>query len=116
MSPAFAVTNLLDNTEFIVGTVSLVAVLLGGAAVLWSLDRWRKKQDRLANESTESLSNFRALFERGEISETEYKRIRDRVSGQMRREVGLPAPPPVPGSEMEPAPDPQPAKAPDPAP
>jgi hypothetical protein len=115
MSPTIAATNLLDSTEFIIGTVSLVAVLLGGAIVLWALDRWRKKQDRLANESTESLTNFRALFERGEISEEEYRRIRDRVSNQMRREVGLPAPPPQPEAEVKPAPDPQPAKPPEPA-
>ncbi len=116
MSPAFAVTNLLDSTEFIVGTISLVAVLLGGAIVLWALDRWRNKQDRSATESTASLTNFRALFESGEISEAEYKRIRDRVSNRMRREVGLPAPPAPPADEVEPAPDPPPAKAPEPAP
>ena len=116
MSPAIATTNLLDSTEFIVGTISLVAVLLGGALVLWTLDRWRKKQERIAVESTEALSNFRSLFERGEISEGEYKRIRDRVSNRMRREVGLPAPPVPPATEVEPAPDPPPAKPPEPAP
>ena len=113
---AFAATNLLDSTEFIVGTVSLVAVLLGGAIVLWYLDRWRKRQETEREESTESLSSFRALFERGEISEEEYKRIRDRVSNQMRREVGLPAPPPATEAKAKPAPDPPPEKPPDPAP
>ena len=116
MSPAFAATNLLDNTEFIVGTVSLVTVLLVGAAVLWSLDRWRKNQDRAAGESTGSLSDFRDLFERGEISEKEYKRIRERVANQIRREVGLPAPPPAPEKFVDPAPDSSVVKPPDPAP
>jgi len=119
MSPAVAATNLLDSTEFIVGTVSLVAVLLGAAIVLWALDRWRKQEARRNLESTESLSNFRALFERGEISEAEYKRIRDRVSNQMRREVGLPPPPVVPAqteAKAEPAPCPPPVQSPEPAP
>ena len=39
---AFAATNLLDSTEFIIGTGLLVIVLLGGAIVIWALDRWRK--------------------------------------------------------------------------
>ena len=111
MPPAFAVSaNLLDNPEFLVGTASLIAVLLGAAVVLWALDRWRKKQTATL-ESAESLTDFRALFERGEISEVEYRRIRDKVSDRMRREVGLPrpvAPPPA-------APDVPPDKPPDPA-
>ncbi len=117
MSPAFAATtNLLDSTEFLVGTVSLIAALLGGAVVIWYLDRWRKQQQRGAAESTESLTHFRELFENGEITETEYKRIRGKVSTQMRKEVGLPVPIPV----VEPSPDPPesvpPAKPPDPTP
>ncbi len=116
MSPAFAVTNLLDSTEFLVGTVSLVAVLLGGAVVIWALDNWRKKEAQRGIASTESLTDFRALFERGEISEAEYKRIRERVSNQMRREVGLPAPPAISEAKAEPAPDPPPAQPPEPAP
>jgi len=113
MSPAFAVTNLLDSTEFLVGTALLITILLGGAVVIWYLDRWRKQQERSATESTESLTNFRALFENGEITEEEYKRIRGKVSTQMRLEVGLPAPPPVavpPPEPESPMPPPRPTE------
>lgn len=112
MSPAFAITNLLDSTEFVVGTAALIAVLLSGAVVIWYLDRWRKQRERGASESTESLTNFRALFENGEITEEEYKRIRGKVSSQMRREVGLPMPATAEAS-VEPIP---PAPPPDPTP
>ena len=112
MSPAFAVTNLLDSTEFIVGTAALIAVLLSGAVVIWYLDRWRKQRERGAADSTESLTTFRALFENGEITEQEYKRIRGKVSTQMRREVGLPMPATV-EAPVEPVP---PSPPPDPTP
>ena len=116
MSPAFAATNLLDSTEFIVGTAALIAVLLGGAVVIWWLDRWRKRQERAGVESTESLTKFRALFENGEITEGEYVRIRDKVSHQMRREVGLPIPAPAAEAPADPPESAQPAKPPDPTP
>lgn len=102
MSPAFAAVHLLDNTEFVIGTASLIAVLLSGAVVLWWLDRWRKKQTGAALESTESLTHFRALFERGELSEPEYQRIRDRVANQMRQEVGLRRPAVAPQTQLGP--------------
>ncbi len=116
MSPAFAATNLLDSTEFIVGTVSLIVVLLSGAVVIWYLDRWRKQRERAGVESTESLSHFRELFENGEITEGEYKRIRGKVSSQMRKEVGLPSPAPAAESPALPPESEPPAKPPDPTP
>ena len=116
MSPAFAATNLLDSTEFLVGTGALIAVLLGGAVVIWWLDRWRKKQERASVESTESLTNFRALFENGEITEEEYKRVRGKLSTQMRREVGLPIPAPVAVAPADPPESAPVAKPPDPTP
>ncbi len=114
MSPAFATANLLDSPEFVVGTVSLIVVLLGGAVVIGWLDRWRKIHERRGVASTESLTHFRGLFERGEISEEEYKRIRDKVSNRMRQEVGLPATASAP--PVEPDRPAEPAKPPDPAP
>ena len=66
MSPAFAAANLLDSTEFLVGTGLLIAVLLAGAVVVWVLDRWRKSEERARAAATESLSHFRTLFENGE--------------------------------------------------
>ena len=116
MSPAFAATNLLNSPEFLIGTVLLVLVLLAGAIVIWWLDNWRKKQAKMGIESTESLTHCRDLFERGEITETEYKRIRDKVSKQMRQEVGLPVPVPAVHVVAEPLPPVVPAVPPDPTP
>lgn len=68
----------------------LVAVLLAGAAALFLLDRWRRRQFAdvdAAQESAESLSSFRALYERGELSEEEYQKVRAKMAAKIKRDV-----------------------------
>jgi hypothetical protein len=80
--------NPFVSTEFLLTVGLLIAVLLTGAVVLFFVDRWRKRQ--LADhdsESVESLSSFRALYERGELTEAEYKAVRDKMARKVKQEV-----------------------------
>ena len=81
------------------------AALLAGALILAALliyltDRWRKNRDRQADQSA-NLTSFRAMYESGEITEAEYKALRDKVAAKLKTELpgGLPRlPPPKPAT------------------
>ncbi len=85
-----------DPLALIVPAVLLGAVLLAGAAVLYFADQWRKRASRGGSE-TESLTDFRGMLERGEITEAEYKVLRDRMAAKMKKSLTKPGPtPPAP--------------------
>jgi hypothetical protein len=79
--------NLFQSVEFLVTVGLLVLILLGGAVVLYVTDIWRKKQLAPDRESAEALTSYRAMYERGEITEAEYLAVRNRVAAQMRPET-----------------------------
>ncbi|OWK43468.1 hypothetical protein [Fimbriiglobus ruber] len=74
------------SIEFLVTVGLLVLALLGGAVVLYITDNWRKRQLAGDNESVESLSSFRTMYDRGELSESEYQVIRDRLAARMKQQ------------------------------
>jgi len=80
-----------NSPEFLVWSGILVAVCLLAAVVFLFLDRWRKRailgdDDR---EESLSLSNFRELYENGEITEAEYRKVRDKLAASMKAKLGL---------------------------
>jgi hypothetical protein len=87
----------------------LVAVMYAGAVAFWLVDRWRKRQ-AAARNSAEELSDFRGMYDRGEITAAEYARLRDRVAKRLKdpKPGGDPADPPPsppgPGRPTEPPP------------
>lgn len=84
----------LDRPEIIWGSAGLAGALLVGAIVVYYVDRWRK---RAATEDTrqagEELTGFRAMYERGEITEEEYNRLRLKVADRVKK-----APTPAPAA------------------
>lgn len=98
------------STELWVTVGLLSAALLIGAFLLRSADRWKKKQLEQEDDSAESLSSFRAMYERGELSEVEYQAIRARIAAKVKSEVAtanpsmgrLPSPPPAPSNQASP--------------
>jgi hypothetical protein len=83
----------------------LTAALLVGAVVLYFVDRWRKRVMIEDRKSGEELTSFRAMYERGEITEEEYARLRQRVAERVKKPpMAAPANgPPVPGVPATPA-------------
>ncbi len=70
--------------EVMWGTAGLVVALLVGAFVLHLVDRWRKKNAAATVNPADELTDFRQMFERGEITEEEYTRLRNRVAQRMK--------------------------------
>jgi hypothetical protein len=81
----------LEKPEFIWGTAALAGALLVGAIVVLLVDRWRKHAALEEKRSGEELTSFRAMYERGEITEEEYNRVRRRVADRVKK-------PPAPGA------------------
>jgi hypothetical protein len=81
----------------------LLLVLLVGIVVLAYIDRWRKRSAPFEKDSVEEVSNFRDLYESGEITQGEYERIRAKMAGRVKEKVGV-KPSAVPPSTAEAAP------------
>jgi len=100
-------------------SLPLIGILLLGALVLYLFDRWRKRVAATRDEvtSNDQLSHFRSLYERGEMSQEEFERVRTLLAGQLRKELNVPAPPgspPSPPAEtrIQPSPGPAPPEVP----
>jgi hypothetical protein len=95
----------LRKTEDWVVVGLLTATLLGAAAILWFVERWRKGSlGGTTRDSAQELTNFRAMFERGEITEDEYNKLRLKVAERVK-----PPAPPAPPTTDQPTPVPPPA-------
>jgi hypothetical protein len=109
----------------------IAAALVVGAVAVWAVDRWRKRFTSGVGRSGEELTSFRAMYERGEITEEEYNRVRTKVASRVKTAPaapagaapaaapnpaagGQPAAPPVPGyfTDEESGPQPRPAPPP----
>ena len=85
----------LQRPEVIWGVVGLAGALLAGAAVIYAVDKWRKRAaaEATAADGAGSLTSFRAMYENGEITEAEYAELRRRVAEKMKK--------PSPGGERD---------------
>ena len=86
---------LLQSVEFWVSVGSLMALILGGAAVVSLADRWRKRQATTTREGIGSLSMYREMYDDGELDEEEYRTIRDRFAAELKGKPATPLPAPV---------------------
>lgn len=91
----------LMSTELWVAVGLLSAVLLGGAVALYLTDLWRKRQLAPDRDSPESLTSFRTMYERGELSEEEYRKIRAKVAAKVKQEVAASNPSMAGGASPE---------------
>jgi hypothetical protein len=76
--------NPFDRPEIIWATAGIVAALLAGAVVVKLVDHWRKKGLAPAGQSADELTEYRELFESGEITEDEYKRLRQQLADRVK--------------------------------
>jgi hypothetical protein len=72
-------------------TVALAGVVLVGAAILVLLDRWRRSLGQAEEPSAnDQLSQFRLLYDQGQLSQEEFERIRNLLTGRLRQELEVP--------------------------
>ena len=88
----------LRRPEVIWGTAGLALALLAGALLVYMADRWRKRNTLSASDAARELTEFRRMYERGEITEGEYVRLRDRVAQRVKAPA---APAPAPPTQQE---------------
>jgi hypothetical protein len=75
----------------------LGAVMLLWALVVWGLKRWhgRIREDHPSVSSADQLTQFRELYEEGELSPEEFARIRGLLTGRLIQDLDkAPAPKP----------------------
>jgi hypothetical protein len=92
----------LLEPQLLWATAALVVTLLLGALVISLFDRWRKRADPAVLTPAEQLAAFRLSYERGELSQEEYERIRARLAPRLREQLNLP-PAQAPGAAPPPA-------------
>jgi len=82
----------------------LIAILLVGALAIYIADRWRKQSRVISTDSEEQLTDFRALFENGELTQEEYDRIRQRLGQRImhKHPENIPSPPPSDPTQQSP--------------
>lgn len=88
----------------------LAGALLAGAVILHYFERWRKSGLTSTRDAASDLTDYRAMFERGEITRPEYEALRAKVAGRAK-----PAPPPAPPNPAPDAPPAPPGEQPPPA-
>ena len=71
----------------------LAVALLAAALIIELVRRWSRKGADLPSAS-DQLARYRAMYNRGEISQEEFDRLRAVLGGEMVRTSRPPAPPP----------------------
>ncbi|HEV3119570.1 MAG TPA: SHOCT domain-containing protein [Gemmataceae bacterium] len=85
----------------LVVAAAFVAVLALGVIVISLLGRWRKQAPPTDFDPNEQLAQFQELYEKGELSQEEFDKIRERLRRQICREHELPAAPPADNLKAE---------------
>jgi hypothetical protein len=93
--------SLLDP-QLLWAMAALIATLLLGALIFAWLDRWRKRGARDTLTPADQLTAFRQSYERGELSQEEYERVRAKLAPKMRQQMNLPPTPPTTGPSPTP--------------
>ena len=97
------------NRQLWINSLLLIGALLVGALVIALVQRWYRRSNRDTTLS-EGVGSFRQSYERGELTEEEYRRILTRMSGGKSRTPARPEP--TPPSENTPPPEGQTPKSP----
>jgi len=100
------VLNAAFKPIFMVPALALVGALLGGALIIALVRRWHRGNQTLGPSASDQLADCRKLYEQGDISEEEYKRLRAVLSGELLRSINRPAPAPdalQPSEAVQPA-------------
>jgi hypothetical protein len=72
--------------------VLIVVVIIVGGLIMF-LTRWIKRSNAAAKTFGDDRTSFKVLYERGELTEEEYQKIRARLGQKLREDLKLPAPP-----------------------
>lgn len=77
----------LRSPEVVWGTVGIALALLVGALAVWMMERWRKGATAAKTDVAGELTDYRGMYERGEITEDEYAKLRNRVAARVHSAI-----------------------------
>lgn len=89
----------VDVLQIGMAVMALLAVLLVAVLAFFLITRWRKQAAEQRLSASDQLSEFRELYEQGQLSREEFERLRSLLGARLREEIKV-APPP---SSAEPA-------------
>ncbi|MFO0841717.1 MAG: SHOCT domain-containing protein [Gemmataceae bacterium] len=96
--PATTVVVAAFDPSMMIPALTLIGALLIGAVVVAFVRRWQMSKQPLGPSASEQLAEFRSLYEKGVLSEEEFKRLRARLGGEIRQVNNLPPPPAAAGT------------------
>ncbi len=102
----FAVAGLAAPVAYSVMLALLGGVLLVGAIVFWAVKRWQQRTREDTSSPADQLTQFRELFDEGDLSAEEFARIRGKLTGRMIQKIDkvrAPDPPPEPPPPLNPS-------------
>ncbi|HEV2947925.1 MAG TPA: hypothetical protein VGX70_11140 [Gemmataceae bacterium] len=77
--------------RLILAAFAIVIIILVGAGIIEVVKRWRKRPYQSKISASEQLAQFRESFEKGQISQEEFERIRALLNERIRQEMEVPA-------------------------
>jgi hypothetical protein len=81
-----------DGPSILITGALLAGTLLLGALLIAALGRWRRRPAPVSPSASDQLAQYRALYEKGAISQEEFDRLRAHLGGQLRQDLNLPPP------------------------
>jgi len=79
-----------DYTALIWTGVYLAGALLLGAIVIAAFSKWFRRDVSDTLSASDQLAQFRSMYEKGELSEDEFNRLRAKLGSELRRDLGAP--------------------------
>ncbi len=73
--------------SFLVPSLYLIAALLLAAIVIALVNRWTRRRPSESASPNDQLTHFRSLYEKGEISQEEFSKLRTLLGGKIRERV-----------------------------
>ena len=86
--------------SLLLSLIALMVLVVGGYVAMRVLRRWARGGTERDTAVNSDYASFRELYERGELTEEEYQRIRSRMNRKLRADLGAP-PSPLRGSVPE---------------
>jgi len=78
------------DSRLVIYSLCIVAILLLGAFVIAWVNRWRRGADSNGLSPSDQLTQYRSLYEEGEISQEEFDRLRALLGRRIRSEFDVP--------------------------
>ncbi len=75
------------DPSFLLYSLYLVAALLAAAAIIALVGRWSRGRYESRQTPSNQLAHFRSLYEKGEINQEEFNRLRSLLGGKLRADL-----------------------------